>query len=59
MLQAVMFIPSTTLALAVWELLQRFVFEGESMPGAFYRINVYPSRQCMPFILFYFINFGM
>lgn len=47
----VMFILSTThVALAVSELLQGFVYEGESAPGgpaAFYRINVFPKRKAI------------
>ena len=47
----VMFILSTThAALSVSELLQGFVFEGESMPGGpavFYRINVFPKRKAI------------
>jgi hypothetical protein len=60
----VMFILSTThVALAVSELLQGFVFEGDSTPGgpaAFYRINVFPKRKAIyivnvcPFISFLF-----
>lgn len=59
-----MFILSTThVALAVSELLQGFVFEGESTPGgpaAFYRINVFPKRKAIyivnvrPFFHFHF-----
>jgi len=44
-----MFILSTThIALAVSELLQGFVFDGETTPGGsavFYRINMFPKRK--------------
>ena len=62
-----MFIFSTThVALAVSELLQGFVMEGESLPGgpaAYYRINVFPKRKAIyivnvcPFFSFVLVSF--